>query len=305
MKRNWVVCLGAMVCCFLWGSAFPCIKLGYAWMNIEAGDTATQILYAGCRFTLAGVLAVIIGSILQRRVLVPTLEAIPKILGLSMLQTVMQYLFFYVGLAHASGVKASIVEGTNVFIAILVAGYLFHQEQVTARKMIGCGIGFAGVVLVNIGGSGIDGGVSFLGEGFIVISTVAYAFSSVVLKKLSKKYNPVLLSGYQFIIGGIIMVVCGYLAGGRLEHFSGKAVGMLIWLALVSAVAYSLWGILLKYNPISKVAVFGFMNPMFGVILSAILLKESSQLGAKSLIALALVCLGIFVVNREGNAKEV
>lgn len=304
IKKTWVVWLGAMVCCFLWGSAFPCIKLGYAWMNIDASDTAAQILYAGCRFTLAGVLAVAIGSVLQRKLLVPTVEMLPKILGLSMLQTVIQYLFFYVGLAHASGVKASIVQGTNVFIAILVAGYIFHQEEVTARKMIGCITGFAGVVLVNLSGGSLEAGFSFIGEGFIVCSTVAYAFSSVVLKKLSKTYNPVLLSGYQFIIGGIIMVICGYLAGGRLEHFTGKALGMLIWLAFVSAVAYSLWGILLKYNPVSKVAVFGFMNPMFGVILSAIMLKESSQLGAQSLLALILVCLGIYIVNKGGITNE-
>ena len=69
-------------------------------------------------------------------------------------------------------------------------------------------------------------------------------------------------------------------------------------------VAYSLWGILLKYNPVSKVAVFGFMNPVFGVILSALLLGEGAQAaGVKSLIALLLVSIGIYVVNKkEGDS---
>lgn len=80
--------------------------------------------------------------------------------------------------------------------------------------------------------------------------------------------------------------------------------GMLVYLAVVSAVAYSLWGILLKYNPVSKVAVFGFMNPVFGVILSALLLGEGAQAaGVKSLIALLLVSIGIYVVNKkEGDS---
>ena len=74
---------------------------------------------------------------------------------------------------------------------------------------------------------------------------------------------------------------------------------MLIYLALVSAVAYSLWGMLLKYNPISRVAVFGFMNPVFGVILSAWLLREGAQsLGPVSLVSLVLVCAGIYIVNK-------
>ena len=303
MKKTWVVWLGALVCCFLWGSAFPCVKLGYKWMEIDAADTAAQILYAGLRFTLAGILAVVIGSLLQRRMLYPTVEALPKVVGLSMLQTVLQYIFFYVGLAHTTGVKSSIIVGTNVFVAILVSGYLFHMEQVTARKILGCVVGFAGVVLVNFS-NGMDVSFSFFGEGFIFFSTFAYAFSSVMLKKLAKEYNPVMLSGYQFVIGGIIMVIGGKIAGGRLGNYSGPAIGMLLWLALVSAIAYSLWGVLLKYNPVSKVAVFGFMNPVFGVILSAIFLKEGSMLGIKSLIALVLVSIGILVVNREKEVKN-
>ena len=76
---------------------------------------------------------------------------------------------------------------------------------------------------------------------------------------------------------------------------------MLFYLATLSAVAYSLWGILLKYNPVSKVAVFGFMNPVFGVILSAIFLKENDALGLTSLISLILVCIGIYTVNITKN----
>ena len=56
MTKSIVVWIGAMICCALWGSAFPCIKIGYRLMQIGAGDTASQILYAGCRFTLAGIL---------------------------------------------------------------------------------------------------------------------------------------------------------------------------------------------------------------------------------------------------------
>ena len=211
--------------------------------------------------------------------------------------------FFYVGLANTTGVKASIIEGVNVFVAVLVASLLFQQEKLTGKKIVGCLIGFAGVVIVNLGGS-MDMGFRLTGEGFIFLSTVAYAFSSVFLKRYSKDENPVLLSGYQFITGGIIMCVIGLLMGGKVHGFAAASTGMLVYLAVVSAVAYSLWGILLKYNPVSKVAVFGFMNPVFGVILSALLLGEGAQAaGVKSLIALLLVSIGIYVVNKkEGDS---
>ena len=297
LTKTPVVWLGALICCGLWGSAFPCIKLGYQFMNISNTDTACQILYAGCRFTLSGIFAIIIGSIAQKKIIYPHANAIPKVIWLSLLQTVLQYLFFYIGLAHTTGVKASIVDSLNVFIAIIIAGYMFRQEKVTLQKIIGCVIGFVGVVLVNITGTGLDASFTFTGEGFIFLSTVAYAFSSVFLKKYSKTENPVMLSGYQFVLGGIIMIVCGAALGGRFDTISTNGIAMLIWLATVSAVAYSLWGILLKYNPVSKVTIFGFLTPVFGVSLSAILLNESNTLGVKCVIALILVCIGILTVN--------
>ena len=102
-----------------------------------------------------------------------------------------------------------------------------------------------------------------------------------------------MLSGYQFILGGIVMAVCGFFMGGHLSGFTLPAFAMLFYLAVISAVAYSLWGLLLKYNPISKVAVFGFMNPVFGVMLSALLLSVCfyplSCLAKKILWALAVL----------------
>lgn len=111
-----------------------------------------------------------------------------------------------------------------------------------------------------------------------------------------------MLSGYQFILGGIVMVILGFILGGRITHVSASALLMLFYLACISAVAYSLWGILLKYNPVSKVAIFGFTNPVFGVLLSAWWLGEgSAELGCNALIALVLVCIGICIVNVKIN----
>lgn len=303
MQKTIVVWLGALICCMLWGSAYPCIKIGYGMFAVGAEDVASQILFAGCRFSLAGVLAILLGSVAARKILIPKRTSWGKVLILCMMQTVLQYLFFYIGLARTTGVKASIIEGVNVFCAILVASLLFHQETLNGRKIIGSIIGFAGVVLVNLTGGGLDLGFTFLGEGFIFLSAVAYAFSSACMKIFSKDENPVALSGWQFLIGGLIMVLCGFAAGGRLTVWTGKGAALLLYMAMISAVAYSLWGILLKYNPVSKVAVFGFMNPVCGVILSAVLLGETDSLSVMSVAALVLVCMGIYIVNRPEKAE--
>ena len=298
LTKGWVVALLALVCCTLWGSAFPCIKIGYSLFKISSTDTGTQILFAGLRFVLAGLLTIIIGSFMQKTVLLLSKAATGSILKLCMFQTVIQYFFFYVGLAHTTGVKGAIITGTNTLIAILAASLIFHQEHLTAQKTIGCLVGFAGVILANINGGGIDFDVTLSGEGFMLISATSYALSSIYLKKYSKDFNPVMLSGYQFGVGGVILIIIGFLMDGKLTQVSIAGIGMLVYLAFVSAAAYSIWGILLKYNPVSKVTVYGFMNPVIGVLLSALLLKEGAQaFSLKNMAALILVAVGIYVVN--------
>lgn len=305
LQKTWMVALLAGFCCFLWGSAFPCIKIGYGIMNISSDAASDQILYAGYRFTLAGILVIGSGSILNRRFLLPKKSSLKKIGILSLFQTVLQYLLFYVGLANTTGVKASIIEGTNVFFAILAASLLFRQEKLTVQKLCGCVLGFLGVVIVNLGSGGLDVSIKFSGEGCILLSTVAYAVSSVMVKRFSKDEDPVVLSGYQFALGGIVMILTGKALGGAVGGFTASSLFLLLYLAFLSAAAYTLWGILLKYNQVSRVAVFGFMNPVFGVLLSALLLREDRQaLGMKSVAALLLVCAGIYIVNRNPSEKE-
>lgn len=306
LQKTSMVCLLALLCCFLWGSAFPCIKIGYALFAIDSTDTWSQILFAGIRFTLAGMLVVLVASVPQKKILLPKKGSWGMVAKISMAQTVIQYFFFYVGLAHTTGVKGSIIEGAHVFLSILIAALLFRQEKMTKAKTIGCIIGFSGVILVNVSGSeGLGGGIALNGEGFLLIACVSYAFSSVLVKIYSAKESPVVLSGYQFIMGGAIMTAAAWIGGGHLTVTSAWAYPMMLYMALISAVAYSVWGVLLKYNPVSKVTIFGFTTPVFGVVLSALLLDESGQIPwVQSLIALLFVCAGIFIVDGSGAAEE-
>lgn len=294
-----VVCGCAFICCFLWGSAFPCIKIGYNLFDIATNDSASQILFAGIRFLLAGIMAIIIGSIIKRKILIPKQKSLLLVCKLSSMQTIGQYVLFYIGLAHTSGVRASIVEGTNVFVAIIVAALIFKQESITGRKIIGSLLGFVGVILVSISGGSTGSGSFLLGDLLVFLSTICYAVSSVLLKRYAEHEDTFVLSGYQFVIGGIVMIALGLILGGRITYVDNSGILMLIYLAFISSAAYSLWGILLKNNSVSQVAVFGFMNPVIGVILSAILLREGKSLTVISILSLILICAGIYIVNKE------
>ncbi len=301
-KKPLAVVICALVCCALWGSATPFIKTGYE-LLLPDKDVPSTILFAGIRFALAGLITVMIYSIGRRKVLYPKTENIPRVLLVGLFQTVIQYIFFYVGLSNTSGVKGTIASGTSAFFSVLVASLIFRQEKLTLKKVAACLLGFAGIVIVNL--DGLEFTMNFFGDAFVIFSAISLAVSSVLIKKFSRYEDPVVISGYQFMAGGVFMVFVGLIFGGKITLADPKGLLVLLYLAFLSAVAYALWGILLKYNPVSKVTVFSFTTPIFGTLLSEIMLTEASGVKPLNLvITLLLVSSGIFILNYQPKKAE-
>ena len=297
-----VTLITAVFCCVLWGSASPAIKIAYELFRIGPDDTASRIMLAGARFMIAGVMTIVFGSILAKKFLVPKRESWKNVAILAMVQTVGQYYFFFMALANTSGVRGSIINASGNFIAILFAVYIFRFEKMTLKKMLGCLIGFAGILLIMGGGQALMSGgkVTLAGEGAMLAADFFYAASGCLIKIFSRDENPVTLSGYQFLLGGMVLFVIGSLMGGSLAFYSPQCVLNLIYMGFISAGAYTLWGVLLKYNPVSRVSILGFINPVMGVLLSALFLGEGREaFSLNGLLALLLVSAGIIIVNKS------
>ena len=298
-----VLTLAALLCCALWGSATPAIKTASALLiPEEMKGVPSTILFAGIRFAFAGLITVVIYSIARRKLLYPSLSNLPRVATVGAFQTVIQYIFFYVGLSYTTGVKGTIASGTSAFFSVLVASLIFKQEKLTVKKIVACVLGFAGIILINV--SGLEFTMS-IGDVFVILSAVSLAVSSVLIKKFSKYEDPVVISGYQFIIGGAFLIALGLILGGKMSFESTTGIVILIYLAFLSAIAYALWGVLLKYNPVSKITVFSFTTPIFGTVLSLLFLPEQSGVNPINLvITLLLVSGGIFLLNYNFQKKS-
>lgn len=146
----------------------------------------------------------------------------------------------------------------------------------------------------------LGGGFTLLGDGAVLLAALANGFSISLFKRYAEGEDTLTLCGYQFIVGGGLLLLTGLCFGGTLPHFTGQSLLLLGYMVLLSAVAQTIWSALTRYNPVGRVAVYGFLNPVFGVLLSALLLREGQQAFTPySLAALVLVCVGIFVVNRS------
>lgn len=288
------VAILALFCCALWGSAFPCVKIGYQLFSISGAGS--RILFAGYRFFLAGILTFFISSLIERRVIKMKKSSVPYVFGQGILQTTIQYVFFYLGLAYTTGAKASVINASSVFFSIIAAHFLVKNENISLRKSLGCIIGFLGVIIVNLTPDAMESGFNWMGEGFVLICSAAYGISTVTLKLMSDKEAPTTITAYQLLFGGAVLMLIGFLTGGEVNGFTLESSFLLLYLAFISAAAFSIWTVLLKYNSVGKVTVFGFTIPVFGTLLSAIILHEDI-FSLNSLFSLFLVSIGIYIVN--------
>ena len=301
-RRN--IVLLATLCCGLWGSAYPAIKIGYELFSIAANDIPSKLIFAGYRFALAGILLLIMQVISRKNIFAFDKKDFVQIGWLGAVQTAIQYTFFYVGMAYASGISGSIVNGTGTFFSILLAHFIYKNDKLNSNKILGCIIGFIGVIIVNLrGGSLLESSFTFMGEGFVMIAAFILSATGIYSKKITQNKDATIVTGYQLFIGGAILTIVGFGFGGKLIGFNLKSIMLLIYMALLSSVSFAIWAELLKYNKVGTIAMFNFSIPVFGTVLSGIFLGENI-FDIKILIALVLVCVGIFLVYRVKEEKE-
>ena len=300
--KTGVVVLLAAVCAILWGSAFPCVKTGYELFQIAPDDSASKLLFAGIRFGMAGLVTILFASLKRKRMCLPNQRNIVGILVLGLVQTTLQYVFFYLGLANTTGVKASIFGAVSTFFAVVLAHFIYRNDKLNRFKVVGCIAGFTGVVIVNLGLGGLEASFSFQGEGFIILAALSSAVGALLSKNVASNGDSMTITGWQLLIGGAVLCLIG-LPRGKLDPVGPEAFLLLGYMILLSAVAFVIWTALLYYNPVGKITVYNFMTPVFGVILSAAFLGENLW-DWRYLAALVLVCFGIFAVNRVKQPKE-
>lgn len=298
----------ALICTLLWGSAFPCMKVAYRLFSIPASAAGDQILFAGIRFLAAGLLTVGISILCEReqyRKASLSLSTAGGVLLVGLIQTGLQYIFYYMGMARVTGAKGAILNGTSAFFCVVLAHLYYRgKETLSVGKITGCLCGLAGVVVINLG-KGELGGFTFFGEGFMLLAALMSALGALVSKEVSHGMGPITLCGWQFLAGGIILTATGKWMGGQLQWQGAGTGGILLlaYLSVLSAAAFSLWTMLLKYNPMARVTVFNFMIPVFGTILSAVVLQDHLWNPA-IWVSLPLVCFGIYMVSRQETAAK-
>lgn len=295
----------AIFCNILWGTAFPVLKIVYAQMHIVSSDLGGTITFISLRFLLAGIIVFVYGLAIKAPLFKMNAKQLLLIIILGLFNTTLQYFFFNIGVNNTPGIKASILGQFGIFFSVILAHFVYKDDKLSLRKVLGLILGLSGLVLVNLSKS-TEGLLRFtlLGEGFMILSGIASSLSMFIAKRIGKELPSIVYTSWQMIIGSLLLLFVGNLMGGRVSnlHFTKTSVILFVYLALLSSVAFCLWYYILQYRKIGEISFYKFFVPVSGTILTALFVPGEKLLPIY-IFALLLVSVGIIIVNRNPKNK--
>lgn len=287
----------AFFCAAGWSLAYPLIKLGYAQLHIASDDLGSKIGFAGIRFLFAGILVTILAIIQKRKFKVEQKSVVAWLLLFALVNTALHYLFSYVGLGYLPSSRSTILNSMNGFFAIILSCIIFEDDKFSKFKALGCILGFGGILLINIEpGQNFFQGISFRGDGMILLNALCGAFGGIITRIISKKMDMTVATGLSMTIGGGLLCIISVIIGPASKWtINIKSIITMVGLILISAVCFGVYNQLLAYHPISKIAIFNAFIPILGVIFSSIILGEPMRI--KYIIAGCMVAFGVYIMN--------
>jgi drug/metabolite transporter (DMT)-like permease len=277
----------ALLYVFLWASAFVPSRV------LARGAPPLSIL--SLRFMLAGGI-LLAGAKLARLTIPRDAKTWLWLLALGVGGNALYLGLTYIALKHLSAGMGSIIASTNPLILALVAPFLL-REPLTGRKLVGLLLGFGGVVLAMRARAG-SGDARPQDVLLALVGVISFVASNILFKRMHKRPHAVVLNGAQLACAGVALIPAALLLEG-VPHirWTGSLIASLGYLILILSVGASmLWFWILEHGEASRVSAYFFLTPIFGLLLSAVLLNE--PLGGFDGAGLGVIALGLWLVTR-------
>lgn len=289
----------AFLACFLWSTAFVAVKTGL--------EHARPLSFAGIRFMLAGLILLPFWWKMPSpfRTLFSNLKTI---LWIGFFQTFLLYGLLFIGMTRIPGALAAIIIGSSPMISAIVAHFLISDDKMSFSKMGCILIGILGVFIISVSRqpwASPAGFREFVGILLLLLGSLSSAFGNVIVAK-DQDMDPLPLSSAQMFLGGLFLFLVSLPVEGvpRLTY-PPEFYAALLWLVFISAAAFSLWFVLLKWPGVkfSELNLWKFVIPVSGAILSWMLIPEEHP-NAVQIMGMVCVAISILSFNMVGSRQR-
>lgn len=298
MKKEQYYIILAILACVLWSTAFVTIKLGYQYMN-------APFTFAGLRFMLAGL--ILIPFVYSKKYFLEIKKNYRLIFLLAILQTFISYAIFYFALSFVGGAVAAITIGSGPVVVATMSHFMMENERMVRKKFISLLMGVVGIILIVISTKPMTalGLKETLGVLLLLLNSIIMGFLNIKIAKYKKSINPIILNSNQMFLGGLCLFIMGNIVEGRQNYILNINFYLaLIWLAIVSALGFSIWFYLLakKEVKVSELNMWKFVIPLLGAVLSWAIMPNESANGY-SILGMLLISISFIYYYKKDRIK--
>ena len=284
----------------LWGSLFPCVKIGYEVFGINANNIPSILMFAGTRFTLCGIAICVIALCKKDKIQAPKIKSIRTILLIGLFSIILHDSFTYIGLSSTDGSKTALIKQFGSLLYVCFAFLFLKNEKFSVYKIVGAIVGFLGIITINF----TPGGISFSsGDLLIIGASVCTVIANIISKKTLTNNSPLWVTGISQLSGGVVLMLAAFIMGADMLSFTFKSLAVFAYICTASMVSYVLWNYILKTAVLSNMFIIKFAEPLFACLFGAILLGENI-FKWQYLMAFLLISIGIVLGNKKEKAKE-
>ena len=245
------------------------VKVGYEAFSIDSSNIPSIMLFAGIRFVICGIVMVAMVSCRDKKLELPGKDKFKVIAAIGAVSIIVHYALTYFALSVTEGAKTAILKQIG-FLLLPCFAFMFRKEdKFSVTKVLGAVIGFVAIIVINLDGLRFNINI---GDIAIIGASIASVASTIMSKNAYDKYDSSYVVAYSQLFGGIVLMVAGFISGGSMNMAGINSVLVLAYMCAASIGAYLLWGLLTKYNDMSKLSIIKFLEPFLGAVFSAIIL---------------------------------
>jgi len=297
LKKNHGIIMGILAC-FLWSTAFAGVKIGFRYLP-------APLTFAGLRFTLAGL--ILIPFCWRRNTLQLLAHHRKLITYVVLLNTAIGYALYYTAMKYVAGATASIIVGTGPLITATMTHFLMEDDKMDRGKFISILVGMLGIVVIMTNSKPVTpvGRREIFGILLMLTNSTLTSFANIKVAEMKGGIDGRFLTSNQMLWGGLILLLVGRVFEGSYSlNLPMEFYMSLIWLALVSAIAFSMWFIAIQIEgmKVSELNMWKFLIPVLGAVFTWTILPEESPTPV-ILIGMALVFTSLVMYNINNKMK--
>ncbi|MBZ0179251.1 MAG: DMT family transporter [Melioribacteraceae bacterium] len=278
---------------FVAAICYTAIKLGL--------EYSSPLRFAGLRTLIGGVSLIALLIILKKPILIRR-DLIKWVLPVGFVSTTITFGFMFSS-PEFTGAGIASVLGNSQPLTIIVLAALFLNEKITLVKITALILGMAGIILISAQAFMNENPYAFIGAMLATGTSLGAAITAILLKKIKPGTDLISFTGWQLIAGGLPLFASSFLFESESSiNWSGTFLGLVIFLGIIgTALTEIIWFWLLQKYDASKLSLYLFLIPVFGLIFAFIAFGETLQVFEISGIIVVLSAIGLSVINEFKN----